>query len=216
MNWVFTVFFNRLAGIQSDGPPYPLFTYAGMILWTFFSNAVSAASNSLVSNQALVSKVYFPRVFIPVASALALMLDVAICSVLLVVLLILYRWPFGHGFILIPLYALGSLASATGIGLFLSALNVRFRDVKYVVPFFIQMGLFLTPVIYPATYLPPQYRWLLALNPMTGMVEGFRAATLGGATNWNTVGLSGMVCILICIVGLLVFKRQERFFADII
>ena len=213
---IFSLFFNKLAGIQSGGPPYPLFSFTGLVLWTFFTNSVSMSSNSLVGNQSLVSKIYFPRVFIPMASVLALLLDVAVCLLLLIVMLFAYGWPVRPGFLLVPLYVFGSLLAASGLGLFFSALNVRFRDVKYAVPFLIQMALFVTPVIYPASYVPPAYRLFLALNPMAGMIEGFRAATFGSAPNWDLVIISGVFCFLLFVAGLFFFRRQERFFADII
>lgn len=213
---VFTLFFNRLAGIQTDGPPYPLFTYSGLVLWTFFANAVSMSSNSLVGNQALVSKVYFPRVFIPLASIGALLLDLFISLLLLFALMAYYRWPLSFGCLLIPFYFLGALLASSGVGLILSGLNVRFRDVKYAVPFFVQMGLFVSPVIYPLHYIPTQYQLLLGLNPMTGMIVGFRAAVLGGAMNWTLVTISAAMSIVLFVAGLFIFRRTERLFADII
>jgi lipopolysaccharide transport system permease protein len=213
---VFTLFFNRLAGIQTDGPPYPLFTYSGLVLWTFFANAVSSSSNSLVGNQALVSKVYFPRVFIPLASIGALLLDLMISLLLMFALMAYYRWPLTFGCVLIPLYLLGALLAASGLGLILSGLNVRFRDVKYAVPFFIQMGLFVSPVIYPLQYIPTQYQLLLGLNPMSGMIVGFRHAALGGPMDWTLVAISAATSIALFTAGLFVFRRTERLFADII
>lgn len=213
---IFTLFFNRLAGIETDGPPYPLFTYSGLVLWTFFANAVSLSSNSLVGNQALVSKVYFPRVFIPLASIGALLLDLAIGIVLLFGLMAYFAWPLSIYCVFMPLYLIGALLAASGLGLILSALNVRFRDVKYAVPFFIQMGLFVSPVIYPLHYIPAQYQLLLGLNPMTGMIVGFRNSMLGGPMDWSLVALSAVTSIVLFIAGLFIFRRTERRFADII
>jgi lipopolysaccharide transport system permease protein len=213
---IFTLFFNRLAGIETDGPPYPLFTYSGLVLWTFFANSVSLSSNSLVGNQALVSKVYFPRVFIPLASIGALLLDLFISVMLLFVLMLYYRWPLTLNCLFMPLYLLGTLVASIGLGLILSALNVRFRDVKYVVPFFIQMGLFVSPVIYPLQYIPARYQLLLGFNPMSGMIVGFRNSTLGGPMDWGLLGLSAATSIVLLVAGLFIFRRTERRFADII
>jgi len=213
---IFTFFFNRLVGINADGPPYPLFAYTGLVLWTFFSNAVSMSSNSLVGNQVLVSKVYFPRIFIPTASIGALALDLLIGLVLLGVLLIYFRWPPAPGAILFPIYVLGTALAASGLGCALSALNVRFRDVKYVVPFLIQMGLFVSAVIYPMSYVPERYQPFLALNPMVGLIEGFRSGILGGPANWSLIGISFASSVLCFIGGVVLFSRMERQFADII
>lgn len=213
---IFTLFFNRMVGIRTDGPPYPLFTYSGLVLWTFFANAVSLSSNSLVGNQSLVSKVYFPRVFIPLASIGALLLDLLISLLLLFVLMFYYGWPLSLDGLLMPFYLVGALIASSGLGLILSALNVRFRDVKYAVPFFIQMGLFVSPVIYPLEYIPARYQLLLGLNPMSGMIVGFRHAVLGGPMNWPLVTISAVTSIALFVAGLFIFRRTERRFADII
>jgi lipopolysaccharide transport system permease protein len=213
---IFTVVFGRLAGIRSDGPPYPLFAYSGLVLWTFFANSVSMSSNSLVGNQVLVSKIYFPRVFIPLASIGALVFDLFIGLLLVFGLMIHYRWPLSVGCVWMPLYILGTLLASSGLGLILSALNVSFRDVKYAVPFFIQMGLFVSPVIYPLSYVPARFRILLGLNPMSGMIVGFRQSLLGGSTDWGLVGTSFAICATLFVAGLFIFRRMERRFADII
>jgi lipopolysaccharide transport system permease protein len=213
---IFSVFFNRFAGIVSDGVPYPLFAYAGLILWTFFANSVSVAGSSLVGNQILVSKIYFPRMFIPLAPIAALLLDLLVSLAVLGVLMAFYRWPPTACVLWLPLFLLGTVFAASGLGLLLSALNVRFRDVKYAVPFLLQMGLLITPVIYPLRYVPDRYRLLLELNPMTGMIEGFRSAALGGQTNWGPVCVSLVVSALLFIVSLFIFRRMERQFADVI
>lgn len=213
---VFTIFFNRLAGIQTDGPPYPLFAFSGLVLWTFFANSVSLSSNSLVGNQVLVSKIYFPRIFIPLASIGALLLDLVIGLLLVFVMMIYYHWPLAPGAVLIPVYVIGTLLAASGLGLILSALNVNFRDVKYAVPFFIQMGLFISPVIYPLQYVPGRYQLLLGLNPMSGMIVGFRHSLLGGSTDWASVLASLAISMFLFLAGLFIFRRMERRFADII
>jgi lipopolysaccharide transport system permease protein len=213
---IFTVVFGRLAGIRTDGPPYPLFAYSGLVLWTFFANSLSMSSNSLVGNQVLVSKIYFPRVFIPLASTGALLLDLLIGLFLVFGLMIYYHWPLSASCVLMPLYMLGTLVASSGLGLILSAMNVSFRDVKYAVPFFIQMGLFVSPVIYPLSYVPARFRPLLGLNPMSGMIVGFRQSVLGGDTDWGLVISSVAMCAGLFVAGLFIFRRMERRFADII
>src|SRR5438876_5268522 len=146
---IFTFVFNRLAGVRSDGPPYPLFVFAGLAPWIFFSNAVSASSNSLIANQQLVAKIYFPRLFIPIGAVVALLVDLGFSLLLLVALMIKYHWALSYHVMLLPLFVVAAALAASGLGLIFSALNVSFRDVKYAVPFLVQMGLFVTPVIYP-------------------------------------------------------------------
>jgi lipopolysaccharide transport system permease protein len=214
--FIFTFVFHRLAGVKSDGPPYPLFAFAGLVPWTFFSAAVTQSSNSLVSNQQLVSKVYFPRVFIPLGAAGALLLDLALSLCLLFLLMMYYRWPISVNLLLLPIFIVGAVLSASGVGLLLSALNVNFRDVKYVVPFLIQMGIFVTPVIYPIRYIPPRWQALMGLNPMAGVVLGFRYSLLGSAAAWQVMAVSLAVSVCLFVFGLLVFRRMERHFADVI
>jgi lipopolysaccharide transport system permease protein len=213
---IFTFVFNRLAGVRSDGPPYPLFAFAGLAPWTFFSNGVSSSSNSLIANQQLVSKIYFPRVFIPLGAVAALLVDLTFSLGLLFCLMLKYRWPLTVDALLVPVFVLTAFLAACGIGLALSALNVSFRDVKYVVPFLIQMGIFVTPVIYPIRYVPARFRLLVGLNPMTGVVLGFRHALLGSPAEWNVIGISIVMSIVLFFAGLLIFRRMERRFADII
>ena len=214
--FILTFIFNRLAGVSSDGPPYPLFAFAGLAPWTFFSTAVSQSSNSLVSNQALISKVYFPRVFIPLGAIGALLLDLALSLGLLFLLMLYYRWPVSVKVLWLPVFTLAAVLATSGSGLILSAFNVSFRDVKYAVPFLIQMGIFVTPVIYPIRYIPGHWRILMGLNPMTGVVLGFRYALLGSASPWPIMGLSLAMSLAIFVAGLLIFRRMERRFADII
>ncbi len=213
---VFTLIFHRLAGIQSDGPPYPLFVYAGLVPWTFFANAVSLSSNSLVGNQQLISKVYFPRMLVPLGSIGAFLLDLLIGLLLLVGLMIYYRWSLSSHLVLLPLFVLGSFLAASGLGFILSALNVYFRDVKYAVPFFVQMGMFVTPVLYPMSYIPEDFRILMGLNPVAGMVEGFRYSLLGKPAHWGLTGISLATSIGLFFAGLYIFRRMESRFADVI
>jgi lipopolysaccharide transport system permease protein len=213
---ILTVVFNRLGGVKSDGPPYPLFAFAGLVPWTFFSTAVSQSSNSLLGNQALISKVYFPRVFIPLGAIGALLLDLSLSLGLLVLLMFYYRWPISAKLLWLPVFIVAAVLASSGVGLTFSAFSVSFRDVKYALPFLIQMGIFVTPVIYPIHYIPGHWRVLIGLNPMTGVVLGFRYSLLGSAAPWPTMGLSLTVSLAIFVVGLLIFRRMERKFADII
>src|SRR6202158_2430761 len=213
---IFTFFFHRLSGISSGGPPYPLFAYAGLAFWTFFSNAVSMASNSLVGNQYLISKVYFPRIFVPLGSIGGLFLDLAISLLLMLGLMAYYRWPLSTSIVWLPVFVLVCCLTACGLGLLLSAWNVRFRDVKYAVPFFLQIGMFLTPVIYSLDYVPARLRPLMALNPMTGVVVAARYAFLGSQVEWNLILISLTVSLALFVAGLFVFRRTETRFADII
>ena len=213
---IFTFVFNRLAGVHSDGPPYPLFAFAGLAPWTFFSNSVSTSSNSLVANQQLVSKIYFPRVFIPLGSIAALLVDLCFSLVLLFGLMIKYHWSLTYHALLLPIFIAAAFLSASGIGLALSAFNVSFRDIKYTVPFLIQMGLFVTPVIYPLHYIPARLQPLVGLNPMAGVVLGFRSALLGSPADWGLIRLSLLMSVVLFVGGLLIFRRMESRFADII
>jgi lipopolysaccharide transport system permease protein len=213
---LFTVFFNRLGGMESGGPPYALFAFTGVLGWTFFANAVTASSNSLVGNQNLVSKIYFPRVFIPLGAIGGLTLDLFLNIVLCAPLLAYYGWPLTPALLWLPVFVLGTCLAAGGVGLLLSALNVQFRDVKYVVPFLVQAGMFITPVIYPVSSVPERYRVWLGLNPMAGMVEGFRFAILGTPADWGVIGVSLAVSGLLFVGGVFLFRRLERTFADVI
>ena len=184
---VFTIFFGRLAGIPSDGLPYPLFAYAGLLVWTFFAQGLAQSSASVVGSANLITKVYFPRLVIPFSAVLSGLLDLAIATPLLVVMMAYYRvWP-GAAIVAAPFVLALALLAVTGVGLWLSALNVEYRDVRFVVPFLVQLWLFVTPVIYPASVVTPRLErlglpgWVLGLNPMAGVVEGVRWATLGSA-----------------------------------
>ncbi|HVO61629.1 MAG TPA: ABC transporter permease [Terriglobales bacterium] len=213
---IFTVVFNRMAGLRSDGPPYPLFAFAGLIPWTFFSNGVSTASNSLITNQQLVSKIYFPRIFIPIGSIGALLIDLGLSLTIFFLMLLRYHWPLTLKIFWLPFFTLAAFLAAAGLGLVLSALNVSFRDVKYAVPFLIQMGIFVTPVIYPLRYIPAAWQNLLALNPMAGIVLGFRAALLGSPIPVRVTEISLTMSLFLFVAGLMIFRRLERRFADLI
>jgi lipopolysaccharide transport system permease protein len=213
---VFGVLFTTIAPVRSDGSPYPLFVYAGLVPWTFFANAVSLSSNSLIGSEQMIRKIYFPRLLVPLAAVAALGLDMIISFVFMGLLIFYYKWTVSMNLLALPLFMIGTFLAAGGLGLFLSALNVRYRDVKYVVPFFTQMVFFLTPVVYPMKHLPDYVNVVLRLNPMAGMVEGFRWALIGSAVDWEVVWTSTALSLVLFIFGLLIFRRMEKTFADTI
>ncbi len=214
---VFTIAFGRLAKIPSDGIPYPVFSYAALLPWTFFSSSLTQSANSLVGSSNLLSKVYFPRLAIPFSVVLAALADLAAAFVVLLGMMGWYGiWPTSWAILTLPLLVLLAVITALGIGLTLAALNVLYRDVQYVVPFLAQLWLFATPVVYPASLVHNDtLRLLLGLNPMAGVVEGFRWALLGTSPGpgWM-LALSTAIALLLFVVGLLTFGRMERRFAD--
>ena len=214
---VFSVFFGLLARVPSEGMPYPIFAYSALVPWMFFANAVTQASNSLVDQERLITKVYFPRLIIPSAVVLAGLVDLAIAFGVLLGMMLFYGIPPTPAIWAIPFFILLAAATALGVGLWLSALNVQYRDVRYAVPFLVQFWLFATPIAYPSSLVPEPWRAFYGLNPMAGVVEGFRWALLGKAH------LPGMLLVVsICTVallligGLLYFKRMERTFSDVV
>ena len=213
---IFSVFFGRLAHIPSDGLPYPLFAFAGVLPWTYFANAATLSGGSLVANTNLVSKVYFPRLIVPIAAVLAGLIDLAIGFGILLVLLAAFRVAPGPQLLLVPLFVLLAIATALGVGIWLSALDVQYRDVRYAIPFLIQVWLFATPVVYPASLVPENYRALLGLNPMAGVVEGFRWALLGTAPPGSLLLVSVAVVAALLLSAVFYFRRMERTFADVI
>lgn len=214
---VFTVFFGGLAKIPSDNVPYPIFVYVGLLFWQFFSSALSDTSMILITNQAIITKVYFPRLILPVSSVITKLVDFAIAAVILVGLMIYYGYmPNLDGILLVPLLLVISFMAAIGGGLILAAINVKYRDVRYALPFFIQILLFVTPVIYPAS-IAGKYSKILALNPMTGVIQNARAALLGTAPiNWMLIFISLIACSVLLFLGIYIFKKVERYFADIV
>ena len=213
---LFTLFFGKLARMPSDNVPYPLFAYAGLVPWTFFSNAITNSGQSLVGNSNLISKVYFPRIYIPAGAVGAGLLDFAIASILLIPMLVYYRVSLTWHIIFLPLFALLATILALGVGMWLAALNVKYRDIRYAIPFLVQLWLFASPVIYPASIVPEKWRWLLAVNPMTGVIEGFRASILGKQVDTPTILSSLVVTSLILVFSFLVFRRVEDSFADVV
>lgn len=215
---VFSVFFGRLAGVPSqDGIPYPVFTLAALVPWTFFAGAVQLGSDSLVANGPLVSKIYFPRVFIPGGVVVAGLVDLAIGLVILLITTLAYGIVPGPEILLLPAFVLIAVLTAFGLTCFLSSLNVRYRDVRYVVPFLVQLGLFATPIAYAGDTVDQPWQTLWALNPMVGVADGFRWAVLGiGGTPWTTFAVSAVSALVIFIGGLAYFDRVERSFADLL
>lgn len=209
---IFTFFFSRLAGIRTD-LPYPLFAYAGLLPWTFFANAVTNSGNSLIGNTNLITKVYFPRMLIPAAAVAASLVDLGIASLLLIVMMFYYGTGLRAGILILPLLITLVTLLASGIGMWMSALNVKYRDIRYALPFLIQVWMFASPVIYP---VPDRWRWLLALNPMTAIIEGFRSALFGQPFDWFMLLLSAATTLLILIYAAFTFSRMERSFADVI
>jgi lipopolysaccharide transport system permease protein len=214
---LFTFLFGRLAHVPSDGIPYPIFVYCALVPWTYFSSVLALASNSLVSNDQLLTKVYFPRVLLPAGTAVAGLLDFVIGSLLLVVLMSYYRVTPRWALLLTPLVVLLMVLLTTGVSMILAAANVRYRDIKYALPFIIQIWMFATPIIYPITMIPQKFRFLLALNPCWGMVEAFRACLLPGPpVNWTLIGTSIGMTLAVFLMGVYYFHKAERTFADII
>jgi lipopolysaccharide transport system permease protein len=214
---VFSVFFGRLAKMPSDGVPYPLFAFAALVPWTYFAAAISQGSNALVASQALVSKVYFPRMLIPLASVVTPMVDAGVSLVVLGVMLAWYGHLPGLAIVWLPAFALLAVVAAFGVVLFLAALNVAYRDIRYVLPFLTQLWLFATPVAYPASLLPEQWRWVYAVNPMVSVVEGFRWALLGTSVlDARMLAASSASTALAVVVGVWYFRRLETTFADVI
>lgn len=213
---LFTLFFGKLARMPSDNVPYPLFAYAGLVPWTFFANALTNGGNSLVGNSTLISKVYFPRIFIPAGAVGAGLLDFAIASLLLIPLLLYYQITPTWRLLLLPVFAGLATFLALGVGMWLAAMNVKYRDVRYAIPFLIQLWLFASPVIYPASIVPPEWKWLLSINPMTGIIEGFRAAVIGKPFDAGAILSSVLIGLLILVFSFLVFKRVEDSFADVV
>jgi lipopolysaccharide transport system permease protein len=213
---VFSIFFGRLAKMPADGLPYPIFVYSGLLPWTFFANTISTSANSLVASSSLVSKVYFPRLVIPLSSAGSGLVDFAIALVILLVMMAWYGIGWTVSLFLAPLLVAGMIFNALGVGVVLAALNVAYRDFRYVIPFMVQFWLFATPVVYPASIVPEQWRWVLFLNPMAGFIQGFRSAFLGQPFDGIAIAVSIAVSVVIFIVGIAYFEKVESRFADII
>ncbi|RJO59350.1 ABC transporter permease [Candidatus Parcubacteria bacterium] len=214
---IFSVFFGGLAKIPSDGIPYPIFVYSGLLYWNYFSISLGGSSNSLVANEAVIKKIYFPRLLLPLSTTITPIIDFGIAILVLFGLMVYYHFtPTLLGIILIPVLVLLSFLSASGLGSLLAAINVRFRDVREVLPFFIQILFFVTPVIYPSTLVPDKYQWILALNPMVGIIDAARAGIVGDKPiNFQLLLISAIIAVVLFIVGIFYFKKTEKIFADV-
>jgi lipopolysaccharide transport system permease protein len=218
---IFSLLFGRLLKVPSGGVPYPIFAFAALLPWNYFASSLTKSSSSLVGSANLITKVYFPRLIIPFSSVLSGLIDFAVAFVVLIVLMLIYGLAVTPSILLLPVFLLVAALTALGFGLWLAALNVRYRDIQYLVPFLVQMWMYATPVVYGSTLIPERFRFLLGLNPMTAAVEGFRWALLGDAapasqtSPWLFVVSLAMMIIML-ITGLIFFRRTERTFADIV
>lgn len=213
---LFTLLFGRVAKLPSDGLPYPIFYYASLLSWTYFSTALISASNSVLSNTSLITKVYFPRILLPAAAVTSSILDLAIASVILFGLLIFYQVPLTSGLVLLPVVLILLVIFTLGIGQLLAALNVNYRDIKHALPFIVQLWLFASPVVYPMSMVPERYQWLVSLNPIAGIIETTRALIAGRSIPWEGLGVSCLVTVTVLILGIWYFQRTARRFADVI
>jgi lipopolysaccharide transport system permease protein len=214
---VFSLFFGRLAGVPSDGVPYPIFSFTALVPWTFFANGLALSSNSLVGSANLISKVYFPRLIVPTATIFSGIVDFVLAFIVLIGMMYAYGIMPTANVIWLPFFLLLALITSLGAGLWLSALNVQFRDVKYVVPFLTQLWMFLTPIAYPSSMLPEPWRTLYGINPMAGVVEGFRWALLGTEmTVGPMIVVSTVAAVVLMMSGAFYFRRMERTFADVV
>jgi lipopolysaccharide transport system permease protein len=215
---VFSIVFGLLAKLPDEGVPYPILVFAGMLPWQFFANALSECSNSLISNTNLISKVYFPRLIVPASSAIVSFVDFLISGMILLGLIVWYQFVPSWRIVTLPFFTAIAFAAAMGVGLWFSALNVRYRDFRFVVPFIVQFGLYISPVGFSSSIIPEQWRLLYSLNPMVGVIDGFRWAILGRGVELNWLGfvLSTGLVLLLLITGISYFRKTERTFADVI
>ena len=213
---VFTVLFGRLAKVPSEGAPYAIFSYAGLLPWNFFSSAVTNSSNSLVNSTNLITKVYFPRLLVPTAVVGASLVDLAIASTMLFIIMPVYGVGFHLTLLMFVPLVLMTAMIAAAVGIWTSALNVKYRDIRYALPFAIQILMFATPVIYPVNFLPRQWQWLLNLNPLSGIVEGFRSAIFGRSFNYEELAISAVITVGMLGAATYIFRNMEKEFADVI
>jgi lipopolysaccharide transport system permease protein len=213
---IFTVVFNRFVRLETGSLPYPLFALSGLLLWLFFANAVTNSTHSLVSNASLITKVYFPRMFIPAASVGAGLVDLAVAFLLLIVLCFYYGVALTLNLLLLPLFVLLMALLALGVGLLSAAVTVKYRDLRHALPFIIQLWMFASPVIYPTSIVPDRWKWLVTINPIAGVLEGFRAALTGLPFDWLHVSISGAITLALLVCSVYVFRRLEDTFADVV
>jgi lipopolysaccharide transport system permease protein len=213
---IFSIFFGRFAKIPSDGNPYPIFVYAGLMPWTFFATSVSSSGLSFINNMNLLTKVYFPRVLVPISSLAVAAVDLCFAFLIYLGLMVYYRIIPGWSFFLVPVLMVAAMVAALGVGLFLAVLTVRFRDTRAIIPFLVQIWMYATPVVYPLSIVPERFHWILALNPMAGVINGFRGALLNQPIAWDQLGISFGISLVILITSLVYYGRMEREFADVI
>ncbi|MEX0777521.1 MAG: ABC transporter permease [Phycisphaeraceae bacterium] len=213
---IFTVIFGTFLKMQSEGYPYAVFVYAGLLPWTFFSTGVNLAGLSLVNQAHVLTKIYFPRLFVPTASVGAGLVDLVISFAVYAIILLCYQQPISGQIVFLPLLIVLTVMATLGVGYILAALTVNYRDFRYVIPFMLQALMYASPVIFPVSVVPQKYQWILALNPMAGIIDGFRAAILPGKPwNFTTLGVSTAMTLLLFVLGVFYFRRVERKFADI-
>lgn len=214
---VFTIFFGKLAKMPSDGVPYPIFSYAALLPWTYFSQALNQTGNSLVASTNLITKIYFPRMIIPASFALSGLVDFGLASIVLFGMLLYYQIPLTWWLLLLPVLIVPFFLLVMGVGMIFSSLNVRYRDIKHTLPFIVQIWLFMTPVIYPTTIIPERFRIFIALNPTVGFIEAFRGIILPNKeVDWQLFGVSVAITLFVLAIGIIYFKKTEKEFADII
>ncbi len=215
---VFTIFFGNLAGVPSDGVPYPIFSFTGLLPWELFATALAVASRSLVQNRHMITKIYFPRMILPISSVLAGLVDFFIAFLVLAAMMVYYQIKPTSDIWTLPLFLLLAMITALGVGLWLSAMNVLYRDINYITPFLVQFWMFITPIAYGSSLVPEEWQVIYSLNPMVSVVEGFRWALLGTSQGAPSITLvvSTAVAVLLLITGLIYFRRTERLFADMV
>lgn len=213
---IFSIVFGKLARMPSDNLPYPIFVYSGLLPWTFFANGLTSASSSLVTQSHLISKIYFPRLIIPISAFGARLLDFAISLGIMILMMFYYGIIPSIYVLLFPLLLFATILTALGVGTLLSALSVTYRDVNYITPFMVQLWMYATPIIYPVNIVPERWRWVVSLNPMAGLIDGYRSALLGKPFDWLSLNISLGVSFMFLAVGLIYFKKVERRFADIV
>jgi lipopolysaccharide transport system permease protein len=216
MTLVFTVFLGKLVRVPSDGIPYPLFAYAALLPWTFFTNAVSNSGNSLVSNAHLITKVYFPRIIIPASAVGGRLVDFFVSFVILIGMMIYYRAPVTTSILLIPVLAALITLFSLALGMWISALNVKYRDIGIALPVLMQLWMFVSPVAYPSSLVPEAWRWLYSLNPMAGIIEGFRNALFGRDVEYSALVSATAATLILFVYSVYAFRRMEKTFADIV
>lgn len=214
---IFSFFFGKLAKIPSDGIPYPIFAFMGIVFWNYFSTSLSGASNTIIENENIIKKVYFPRLILPISSALTPLIDLGISLLVLFVFMLYYgMFPTIVGILLLPFLFLIAFLASSGLGLFLASINLKYRDVRYALPFFIQILMYVSPVIYPSSLIGEKFRWIIALNPMTGVIETARVSFFGVTSiNFGLLFASFVIALILFLFGVFKFKKTERFFADL-